>query len=636
MTSTTGPAPRERRRRAGLAQWAVLGLRWRLTIYLGVALFLLLSAFGLLSLQAMGQARQILFSQQIRVVLAMAGGLEREFDHISADVHSHLPVVPPPALAPRALASLQEHLGQLENLGYFRVASVRLVSADGSVLAAFPANTPALEETLPPIEVVRQAVTGGTTVVTFSRLPMEGKRPFAAVVVPLLPFLGSSEGAALVADTVGLGAISLAGPPPEAGPDHGAEAQRDGGQYEVEVLAPDGTILATSEGEELLGTVSYHYEYMKEYLENRRTGAVVHWGGSGKVTHIAGVVPVGEAPFFLVTEEPLGLLLDWPRQVRNQGVLLGAIAALIVLGLGAIITQQIVRPVVSLRRATAEIKGGNLEAPVRIRAQGELARLVEEVDSMRQRLRETLASLDGLNRSLGDQVQERTQQLRSVVSRLMQAQEEERRRVARDLHDETAQGLTALGVLLDEAALKAEAGGGGTVGSIRAARAQVSRLVAETRRLAYALRPSVLDDAGLVPALRWCAEAYLEPVGIRASLETPGAELRLPEPVEVALFRVAQEAVGNIAKHARASHAWISLEFGGAWATLTVRDDGVGFDVRQTMDAEGRPGPGGFGLAGMRERIDLLGGRLHVASQPGQGTTVTAYIPARRWQEETP
>jgi two-component system sensor histidine kinase NreB len=113
---------------------------------------------------------------------------------------------------------------------------------------------------------------------------------------------------------------------------------------------------------------------------------------------------------------------------------------------------------------------------------------------------------------------------------------------------------------------------------------------------------------------------------VEVSLHAPEPERRCAEPVEVALFRVGQEAMSNIARHARASHAWVSLERSGAWTTLTVRDDGVGFDVGQAMGEDGLSEVHGLGIAGMKERIDLLGGTLEVASRPGDGTSVTARV----------
>ncbi|OGO39486.1 MAG: hypothetical protein A2147_07760 [Chloroflexi bacterium RBG_16_57_8] len=150
----------------------------------------------------------------------------------------------------------------------------------------------------------------------------------------------------------------------------------------------------------------------------------------------------------------------------------------------------------------------------------------------------------------------------------------------------------------------------------------------EISRLIGDLRPALLDTLGLVPAVRQHAEARLEPLGVEVSVETRGVVKRLPSNVEVALFRFAQGAIGNIARHSRAKHATIVFEFHDKELAISVRDDGIGFDVSKITDVEesGR----GRGLFSMRERIGFLDGTGWVESQPGAGTTVSARVPIGR------
>lgn len=612
----------------------MMGLRGRFILYFAIALVALLAASSAFGFQAVRRARGQAFSQQIHLTRTIAAGLERELGHVRSDVETYLPEAPAPDQAQSAATGLLDHLAGRENLGYFRVSGVRLVDARGTLLAAAPAGLEDGWETLPAGDAVGRAISSGLALFAPSRLHVDGRPAFLSIVVPLQGREPVPGGTAVVVDTVGRPAVDLFSTAVGDAPEQRSVGDRTEGGYEVEVLRADGAIVATSESDELLGAVSYHRSVMSEFMARREAGAIVHRPENGDhPQHIAAIVPVRDTPFFLVTEEPLGALLDWPQQLRTQTLTLGGTAVLVVVALGWIVNRQIVRPVAALRRATAGIRGGDLENPVRVSAGGELATLVEEVELMRERLQDTVSSLDRLNRSLADQVLERTEQLRRVVGRLMQAQEEERRRVARDLHDETAQGLTALGIILDGAALEAEGRGEAVPSTYRTAREQVRRLVAETRRLAYALRPTVLDDAGIVPALRWCAEAYLEAVGVQVAIHAPEAEVRLPEPVEVSLFRVAQEAMSNIARHARATHVWVTLERAGGWVTLAVKDDGVGFEAGGPPNGHHMGQVGGIGLAGMSERVDLLGGTLEVISRPGEGTTVTARVPTDRDEE---
>jgi signal transduction histidine kinase len=150
-------------------------------------------------------------------------------------------------------------------------------------------------------------------------------------------------------------------------------------------------------------------------------------------------------------------------------------------------------------------------------------------------------------------------------------------------------------------------------------------------RLVYDLRPSVLDDLGLLAGLRWYAESRLEPLGIRVSLMVSGEESRLPADLETAVFRIGQEAISNIARHANASNAFLVVDFQGDRVTLEVEDDGEGFDVAHS---EARSEDHGWGLLGIRERAGLFGGSLEITSTPGAGTRVEVSIPVQKETED--
>jgi signal transduction histidine kinase len=201
---------------------------------------------------------------------------------------------------------------------------------------------------------------------------------------------------------------------------------------------------------------------------------------------------------------------------------------------------------------------------------------------------------------------------------VVDAQELERRRLARELHDETGQALTSilLGLKTLEETLEAD--------EARAATARLRELVVATlqdvRRLAVELRPSALDDFGLVAALEHLASSFSEQTGIAIDLGVALGTERLPGEVETALYRIVQESLTNVVKHARARHVSIALTRMEGSVTAVVEDDGQGFDPDEAPS-------GGFGLIGMRERLALLGGRLRIESSPGAGTTIAADVP---------
>ena len=228
------------------------------------------------------------------------------------------------------------------------------------------------------------------------------------------------------------------------------------------------------------------------------------------------------------------------------------------------------------------------------------------------RLAETFASRAALAVDLSERIA--SDSLRRVV----EAQELERRRLARELHDETGQALTS--ILLGLKSLEEKLGDADS----RAAAASLRELVVETlqdvRRLAVELRPSALDDFGLVAALERLTTSFSEQTGIAIDFEASIAEERLPEQVEIALYRIVQESLTNVVKHARARHVSILLTRRDGGVKVVIEDDGLGFEVGESAN-------GGFGLMGMRERLALLGGRLLVESNGETGTTVAAEVP---------
>ncbi|MBI5879713.1 MAG: HAMP domain-containing protein [Chloroflexi bacterium] len=233
-------------------------------------------------------------------------------------------------------------------------------------------------------------------------------------------------------------------------------------------------------------------------------------------------------------------------------------------------------------------------------------------------------ALENLQRS----EQQRDEALRrQLLDRTIEAQEEERKRIARELHDEFAQSLTALIVGL-QTLEQPETPKGGIRARLVATRSLAVQILQQTRRLIFDLRPSVLDDAGLGPAIRSYAERTCDAHGVALTFRTSGAR-RLPPPVEIALFRIVQEAVNNLVQHARARHAHITLAVVPERVETTVADDGAGFDVEQALRS------GRLGLLGMKERVELLRGTLEIESHTGQGTLITVAIPLPAQPEDS-
>ena len=209
---------------------------------------------------------------------------------------------------------------------------------------------------------------------------------------------------------------------------------------------------------------------------------------------------------------------------------------------------------------------------------------------------------------------------------MISAQEDERKRIARELHDETSQTLAALGIGVDLALAACDEPPAGTARRRLAdVRALVKRMHGELHRMIVNLRPSVLDDLGLAAAIRWFADRQLASAGIAVRCEVNELDERLPPEVETATFRAVQEALVNVSRHASADSVLVQGTLSKGRLVIEIEDDGVGFD--QAAVVRSAESLRGVGLLGMRERIEILGGTITIDSAPGSGTRVLFSVP---------
>ena len=229
---------------------------------------------------------------------------------------------------------------------------------------------------------------------------------------------------------------------------------------------------------------------------------------------------------------------------------------------------------------------------------------------------------------LGDQMSEAFSQIESLQNahelgaQVIRSQEEERRRVARDIHDGPAQAIANIVFraevcerLIDTDTQRAKS-------ELKALREHIRNTLAEIRKIIFDLRPMALDDLGLAPTIRGVLDVFREEYGLFTEVAVIGKERRLESHVEIGIFRVVQEALNNIVKHAQASSAKVRIEFAAAGVTVLVEDDGKGFEM-----TEGELPSGHYGIMGMRERMQLLNGKLSIKSAPRRGTRVMISVP---------
>jgi two-component system sensor histidine kinase UhpB len=290
-------------------------------------------------------------------------------------------------------------------------------------------------------------------------------------------------------------------------------------------------------------------------------------------------------------------------------------------GLTMLLLRETFRPIHSLREATRRFNAGDHSARASLAplTDPDVAALVVDVNALWDRLEADATT-----------IQEKTEQAERLAAQVIMAQEEERRRVARELHDEAGQALTAVIIGLERGlASMPEVYAADLPVQPRQLISNLRDLAAQTldevRKLALELRPSVLDDLGLVAALRQYVRSTEERSGLAAQLTVVGfdesADERLPAQVETALFRIAQEALTNAIRHARASAVQVRLRRTPSSVTLEVRDDGVGLGAAPSQDGEH------LGMFGMRERARLLGGTFVATPVSPRGTLVQVSAP---------
>lgn len=290
-------------------------------------------------------------------------------------------------------------------------------------------------------------------------------------------------------------------------------------------------------------------------------------------------------------------------------LLFSSIGILITLLVNRLIIQTALYPLHELGDALELVKSGQMQIPDSLKnyEDPDIRGLVTVIDSMLSRMANY------------------TSQLQAISERAINAQEEERVRIARSLHDDTAQSISMLIIHLERLSTLIPAERTDIAHYISDARNVATRLLENLRKIIWDLRPSILDDLGLVSAIRWFARSNLEKAGIRVDLWVGDDMMRLPSHLETMLFRITQEAVSNILRHAQASKVSVRLWKADEHIWLEIKDDGRGFDIEKTAgEAIDRKQ---LGLLGIQERATLVHGGVNIESFKEFGTCLQVYMP---------
>jgi len=325
--------------------------------------------------------------------------------------------------------------------------------------------------------------------------------------------------------------------------------------------------------------------------------------------HVVSYSPIQPTGWALVIEEPWETVSSPLLNLSLLGPLAlvpALILTLVALWFGA---RQVIQPLRQLEVKADQLASGNFSVVEdRVGGIAEIGHLQQTLDTMARKIRAS------------------QQALRGYINSITHAQEEERRRLARDLHDSTIQDLIALDQQIQMLSLKGDSDQDPLVAQqLSSLHMAAQRTVQDLRRVSRGLRPMYLEDLGLVPALEVLAGDVSSDLGVPVSFRVEGSHRRLAADVELALYRIVQESLSNVARHAHASHASVVVRFTDRDLKIEIRDDGTGFF---SPDHPGDLTAGGhYGILGMHERAEIIGAKLQITSTPGNGTFVSLSLP---------
>ena len=328
------------------------------------------------------------------------------------------------------------------------------------------------------------------------------------------------------------------------------------------------------------------------------------------------------------------LILGIPERVAFAGsdrTLFRNVACFAIVGVLALLAAWfganalVLRPVNAMINAARQLAAGDLSARTELtNSQGELSQLARSFDQMAEKLEQRQAESEQAE----EKIKASREQLRYLSAHLQSVREEERALLAREIHDELGQVLTALKMDLSWLAKRLPKDQTAIIGKIKSMSKLIDATIHTVQRISIELRPGILDDLGLAAAIEWQAEELQNRTGIQCEVALSPDELFLSRDQTTVIFRVFQETLTNIIRHAKATKAEISLKGTTEKVVLEVKDNGRGITEQEIN------GPKSFGLIGMRERIVFVGGKVYINGVPGKGTQITVSIPLDKQRKE--
>jgi signal transduction histidine kinase len=615
-----------------LANLSNMGLRTKTFFFVGAGLTALIVLLTVLSLQTVNQGIELAAQEKLTVAKNIASSIDDIVRHLrfetvytSSILGNTWQRAGADSDVAESLDSLRKHMQR--HLVSFRQIDVAvfvgLLDAKGNILQMEPVSEQKVGQSLATTPAVREVLAGEQEYIKVKEAILTGDSPTLSIVAPV------RDDRELL---IGLVVVDIPGIPGN----FDSLLQRWGAEHDLQLLSETGLIMASSTPVISIKH-SEHWNLVGGLAKERLPGIAEHPGDEETRPHIVAFAPLESVPWGVVLEKERDEILELPWAMGRRLLIASGAAILVAAGLIWGFSRQLINPIQRLASVAERFGSGDLEAEIPVMRQDEIGKLAQNFETMRRQLKHSMDEVNQWNQELEQRVQARTteleklyQQLRlrdeergDLLGKIITAQEEERRRIARELHDDINQTLTGLAMNLRSIENLIASDPDTARKELESLRQSTRGTVENVRRLILDLRPSLLDDLGLVPAISWYVENYLAPAGIEAKLEVTGMEKRLPSSQEIALFRVVQEALTNIVKHARARTARICLKFAPSAIVGDIEDDGAGFSISEVRHGRSE----GMGLLGMVERIELTKGKMKIESEPGKGTRLHFEIP---------
>lgn len=407
----------------------------------------------------------------------------------------------------------------------------------------------------------------------------------------------------------------------------------------VDLVDSNGVTISSSNPSRIL-TQCNRNKFFTKMIEGKKEQVaachVCHFSGNAgqKQKTMMAFVPLETSPWGISIQEPEEIVFVSASNLKRTFLVL----TLIFIGTAFLLTininRSIVNPLKELIRGAERIARGDLSQPVSSRGSDEIGSLSESFETIRNKLIDSMEHIRIHTHELETRVQERTRQINEsqrraeeLLKKIISSQEDERKRIARELHDDTLQDLSAALMQVDMCRLRPEHLSPGTVDDMRGI---ILNALEGVTAIIQNLRPTLLDDLGLASAIKSLLELHLGDNGINYFINTDGvADKRFRPEVEIALFRIVQEAVVNIARHAKAENVFVLFRIERELVNMDIEDDGEGFDLKELYLPIASRDRRGLGLMGMRERVFLIRGKIEICSMPGLGTRIGIRLPLK-------